>query len=207
MTTLPAQVALNDVTFNAARAAIAVLADGHERQGTELEELKSLVAQLTLTVQTQAQTITQLQQQFANTSTGNQLTGLATQIDNLAAQLVQVEETARARIDRATAIAEVVYARQLQIAAEAVHDKPVVPEAPRNALKLINPVQVEPPKQDDGTERALKRALRKVRKARQQSAHRVVQERGIEEEWLEEPPVRGLSLDQVWIDEAELLAA
>ncbi|WP_155642139.1 hypothetical protein [Burkholderia cepacia] len=268
--TLPPQVDITPVTFNALRAAVSILADGHERAGNELEALRAMVAQLVETVQAQAQQIAEMRADFAGAinereqAVNSQLEELGAEFEALNAELLDVEERAHARIDAAVAVAQVVYAKQQQIQAESINDKPVavdVPKkvlihksaadlsaaraiisqistssmvsttnqtaGPRIALRTLTveqpPVAQEAPaaQKDTATERALKRALRKVRQAKERIAHELRADE--EEENLfdsdDAPTVNevaaardtrlghGWTLDTVRIDEEEELYA
>ncbi|MDR8054233.1 hypothetical protein [Burkholderia cenocepacia] len=226
-TTLPPQVDITPVTFNALRAAVGILADGHERAGNELEVLRAMVAQLSETVRAQAQQIAEMHTGFEEMradftgsmqtqeqAVSQQLSELGAEFEALNAELLDVEERAHARIDAAVAAAEVVYAKQQQIQAASINDKPVqVPvegakrmpvqknaadlqevrriisqistsstvsitnQKPCLALRSLKvetpaataPLVIEAPApsvRDAETERALKKALRKVRRAR-----------------------------------------
>ncbi|CAM2172423.1 hypothetical protein BC2230_11653 [Burkholderia cepacia] len=281
--TLPPQVDITPVTFNALRAAVSILADGHERAGNELEALRAMVAQLVETVQAQAQQIAEMRADFAGAITereqavGAQLAELGAEFDALNEELQQVEERAHARIDVAIAAAEVVYRKQQQIQAESINDKPVAVDVPKKALihksaadlsaaraiisqistsSMVSTtnqkpgprialrtliverasVELEAPapatptlsaqeapaaQKDTATERALKRALRKVRRAKERIAHELRADE--EEENLfdsdDAPTVNevaaardtrlghGWTLDTVRIDEEEELYA
>ncbi|RQZ20855.1 hypothetical protein DIE15_01965 [Burkholderia sp. Bp9031] len=141
---LPAFVELDNVTFNKARAAIAILADGHERQGNELEGLKALVAQLSETVRAQAQQIAEMRADFTATvqqqeqAVNQQLSDLGAELTALGDELQEAEDRAHARIDAAVTAYEAIAAKQEQVQAESQHDKPVQVPAPirKNAADL-----------------------------------------------------------------------
>ncbi|AQQ46733.1 hypothetical protein KDW67_19425 [Burkholderia cenocepacia] len=151
---LPAFVELDNVTFNRARAAIAILADGHERQGNELEGLKALVAKLTETVRAQAQQIAEMRAGFEEThadftatvqqqeqAVHQQLTELGAEFAALGDELQEVEERANARIDSAVAAYAVVAAKQEQVQAESQDDKPVQVPVARPIRKSAEDLQ------------------------------------------------------------------
>ncbi|HHT8991128.1 TPA: hypothetical protein ACT5B2_000100 [Burkholderia cenocepacia] len=137
-TTLPPQVDITPITFNALRAAVGILADGHERAGNELEVLRAMVAQLSETVRAQTQQIAEMHAGFEEMradftgcmqtqeqAVSQQFSELGAEFEALSAELLDVEERAHARIDAAVAAAEVVYAKQQQIQAASINDKPV----------------------------------------------------------------------------------
>lgn len=276
--TLPPQVDITPVTFNALRAAVSILADGHERAGNKLEALRAMVAQLVETVQAQAQQIAEMRADFAGAinereqAVGAQLAELGAEFTALGEELQEVEERAHARIDAAVAVAQVVYAKQQQIQAESINDNPVqIPvvgagagtakQVPvqKNAADLqevrriisqistssmvsttnqksclaLRSLKVETPAataplvieapapsvRDAETERALKKALRKVRRAQASVARELradEEEEYIGDDGPDENTVAasggtrsgpGWTLDDVRIDEEEELYA